>query len=296
MKWSSTIAALLVLASSAPLSAEVFGRYQRVAHEETTVDGPAFAAPVQSLPASVVRGHTRSELEAIEASAGMSGYNGAAKGYRGTGYGGAGMGVATGGSCCIDRNYEAEGLWGDYCMQKQACSWKHAWKHGWLAGRLGCGCGCCPPPAPARPMFCGWKHGLFAPACGCEQPAAACASAEPACPKCDSAPCGCHKAGGLLVSLFASFHRKHGCGCGDAPVCGDAPACTDYSGGQGWSQSYEGGEYYNEGNEEIEPAPPVAPMPPADDPAAAPLDTPPPKSARRGLFPEGFRLLPIFGG
>lgn len=283
MKWSSTAAAILMLAVSAPASAQVFGRYQSITHEAPVIEGPVVAAPDQT-PASmsVLRARSNNELESIDAPTQMSGYGG----YGSTGYGGSMsyggiQGLVPGGGCCLGRDPKADTLWTGYCSGDHM----GGWPRGWLAGRLNCGsCGsCC--TLPSRPLFSGWKHcgKAFAPACGCAQAAPACDCAAPACTSCGPAPCGCGcpKAGGLLVSLFASFQHKHGCGC----TVDSCSSCAGVAGDE-WTPSEE--YQFNSGDEEvIEPALPEAPVPTSDEAADAPAA----KSARGGLLPDRLRQL-----
>ena len=279
MKWSSTVAALMVLTVSASVRADEFGQFPRIGQDETSAEGPAFVAPEQpQYSASVMRAHPEQPLEAIAPPVHMSGYSGGAMSTADFGF----RGMAVGGSCCQERRHQADTLWNDYCQEQHKCKWPH----GWLAGRLGCGCRTMSSPCP---MFGGFKS---AADCGCRQPAHS-ACAEPACERCGSNPCGCRKSGGLLMALFASFQRKHDCGCNPAP------GCSEHTDGHNWSESYQGEEVYSD--EAIEPALPPAPIPPANETgdaagAAEPQSIPQPPSAQRGLLPAGFRLFPNFGG
>jgi hypothetical protein len=297
MKWSSTAAALLVLAVSAPVHADIYSDYQPDG-DAPAAEGPEFSAPMPE-DESVVKAATPSAEAGEEAaepalepivdapveSNYQDGYGPAPpSSYDGRGAYGAGGACGPCGSggqgghdhlhnCCEYMDPDAAHLWDDYCASRD----KH---HGWLAGlycRCRCRrcCCCCPAPAP-RPMFngCGCKsHFAWTSSCG-----VGCRTCTPICEKC-AAPCGCPKSGGLLTKFTGWMHNR-----GDCCVADDGPGGMA---NEGWS---EGEVYEYDSDPEATPLPPP-PEVPADPPAES--EAAGEKSARRGLFPEVFRLFPI---
>jgi len=299
MKWSSTAAALLVLAVSAHVHADIYSDYQRD-DDAPSAEGPEFSAPlprdesvVKTTTPPAESGEEAAEaaesdlapiVEAPAASPYQSGYGPPtpSASYQGSGAyrnGGACGPCGSGGqgghdhlhNCCEYMDPDAAHLWDDYCASRN----KH---HGWLVGMYGrCRCRrcCCPTPAP-QPIFSG---------CGCKKHfgwtsprGVGCQGCTPICEKW-AAPCGCPKSGGLLTKFGGWMHNRGDCCVADDGSNGMAP--------EGWS---DGEVYDDESDPEATPLPPPPEVP--DDPPAA-SEAAEEKSAQRRLFPEMFRLFPI---
>ncbi|MEQ8789420.1 MAG: hypothetical protein RIC55_24210 [Pirellulaceae bacterium] len=286
MKWSSIAAALILLAVSAPVHADLFSRYQRVAEVPAMEEGPeiSISAPQEQ---SVYKAATPSEQHAVQsadvvesadvpvaempAASMYDGGYGAAPPYAAN-YGSAASCGCRGGCrgyddgsahCCDYVNPKAMHVWDGYCESKHRCL-----PIGWLVRKHCC---CCPMPAP-RPIF---SHACCKPHFQWTSFRAPVAD----CDTCGAAPCKCGKPG-LFAKLFGWMHAHHaGCAADD---------CSDAAANQ-WS---EGGEYESEidASEMQLPAPPEATEEATE---SAPAAAPNAKSAHRGLLPEAFRLFPI---
>lgn len=312
MKWSSTAAALVVLAMSAPVHADLYSRYQQESETPDSAVGPEIALPAPTEETSALapadggtkknKQKSKAKNNAQEQGEGVGGAadesadpspsdapSASALPHQST-YGGAQRcGAAYDGDygaaahCCKAVNPKAMHCWDNYCSSKNA-----GWFPGWLAVRHHCQC--CPTCAP-RPFLpaCKCKPHFGRQTIGCapsvcdQCDADACGSAP--CDACGNAPCQCGKHGGLLSGFFARFSAKHHGVC-PADDCSDVLSASEIGEGEIYSNDGEAYSYDGETGDAPLPPPPVVPE---EEPAEAPQA----QAAKRGLLPQGFRLFPI---